>query len=101
MFLAITSPGFTQTSQTATLAKQELSISVYDYAHVPTAVLAEAEQGARRIFQQAGVETVWVTCLPRPEKIESHACDTVNTTHLMLKILPHAFSAQVRDRSNV
>jgi hypothetical protein len=101
-FLAVTSSGFTQNSRTPTLARRELSISVYDYAHVPTEVLAEAEQGARRIFQQAGVETVWVTCLPKPEKIESYACDTVNMTHVVLKILPHdAFSTQLRDRSNV
>ena len=101
MFLAITSSGFSQNSQTPTLARPELSISVYDYAHVSAEVLAEAEQGARRIFQQAGVETIWVTCLPKPENIESNACDSVNMTHLVLKILPHAFSTQVRDRINV
>jgi hypothetical protein len=100
-FLAITSSGFTQNSQTPTLARVELSISVYDYARVSAEVLAEAEQDARRIFQQAGVETVWVTCRPKTEKIESHTCDTVNMTHLVLKILPRAFSTQVRDHSSV
>ncbi len=98
-FLALTSLGFTQTSQTAIPARLELSVSVYDYAHVPPELLAAAEQDARRIFQQAGVETIWVPCLPKP--IESNACYSVNSTHFMVKILPHAISAQVRDRDNV
>jgi len=78
-----------------------VTISVYDYALVPPEILPAAEGDARRIFQQAGVETVWVNCLPKPEKIESKGCYAVDATHLLLKILPHALSAQVRDRSDV
>lgn len=101
MFLALTSPGFTQTSQTAIPARLEVSVSVYDYAHILPELLAAAEQDARRIFQQAGVETVWATCLPKPEKIESNLCYIVNSNHFVVKILPHAINAQVRDRINV
>jgi hypothetical protein len=78
-----------------------MTISVYDYAHVSPEILAAAEGDARRIFREAGVETVWVTCLPKPEKIEFNGCYLVDATHLMLKILPHAISVQVRDRTDV
>jgi hypothetical protein len=101
MFLAVASRGFTQTSQTAIPVRPEISISVFDYSGVSPELLVSAEQDARRIFQLTGVETVWVTCLPKPENIEPNPCYTVNATHLVLKILPHAISGHVRDRSNV
>lgn len=87
--------------QTTIPPNLEVSISVYDYAHVPSQTLAQAEHEARRVFQQAGVETVWITCFPKPEKIEPNRCSPVDATHLMLKILPSAISAQARDRSDV
>jgi hypothetical protein len=96
--LAATS-AFSQTPGIAT--KPEVAISVYDYAHVSPKLLVAAEEDARRIFLQAGVDTVWTPCLPKPEKIEAANCYSVNATHLTLKILPRAISAQARDRSDV
>jgi hypothetical protein len=63
--------------------------------------LAAAEEDAQRVFRQAGVETVWVTCLPKPEKADSDGCYAVDASHLMLKILPRAIAAQGRDRGDV
>ena len=100
IFLVAASPGFSQTSA-AVPARAEITISVYDYARVSTELLAAAEEDARRVFRQAGVETVWATCLPKLERIQPSGCYTVDTTHLMLKILPRAISAQARDRSDV
>ena len=100
MFLVAASPGFGQTPA-AVPARAEITISVYDYARVSTELLAAAEEDARRVFRQAGVETVWATCLPKLEKIQPSDCYIVDTTHLMLKILPRAISAQARDRSDV
>lgn len=88
-------------AQTAIPPRLEVTVSVYDYAHVPSKMLAKAKQEAQRIFQKAGVETVWVTCFPRLEKIELNSCSVVDATHLTLKILPHALSAQVRQRDDV
>ena len=100
MFLAVASVGFSQTLA-VNGAKPQVAISVYDYAHVPMGLLAGAEEAAQRIFRQAGVETVWVTCLPKPKKIESNGCYAVDANHLMLKILPRAIAANVRDRGDV
>jgi hypothetical protein len=79
----------------------EITISVHDYADVRPELLAAAQAKARRIFRQAGVETVWLTCSPKLEKTQPDSCSLVDPTHLVLKILPHAFSEQVRDRNDV
>jgi hypothetical protein len=100
MFLVAAFPGFSQTPAEAP-RMADITISVYDYANVSTGLLVAAEEDARRVFRQAGVETVWATCLPKLEKIQPSDCYTVDTTHLMLKILPRAISAQARDRSDV
>jgi hypothetical protein len=99
--LVLASSGFTQTAAAVLRPRPGVTISVYDYAHVSAERLQAAEDEAGRIFRQAGVQTFWVNCLPKPEGIESHGCYIVDTTHLMLKILPHAISTQVRDRTHV
>ena len=88
-------------AQTAIPTRLEVIVSVYDHAHVPSKTLAKAKQEVQRIFQQAGVEMVWVSCLPRPEKIEINSCSVVDATHLVLKILPHGLTTHVRDRLDV
>jgi hypothetical protein len=90
-------------SQTPALIgpKPQVAISVYDYAHVSARLLAAAEEDAQRVFRQAGVETVWATCFPKSEKTESDGCYVVDANHLMLKILPRAIAAHVRDRGDV
>jgi hypothetical protein len=100
MLLVAASPGFSQIPA-AVPRTAEITIFVYDYANVSTGLLAAAEADARRIFRQAGVETVWETCLPKPERVQPSDCYTVDDIHLMLKILPRAISAQARDRSDV
>jgi len=88
-------------AQTAISTRLEVTVSVYDYAHVPAKTLAKAKQEVQRIFHAAGIETVWVSCLPKPEKIEINSCAVVDATHLVLKILPHGLTAHVRDRLDV
>jgi hypothetical protein len=100
MFLMAAFPGFSQTPAEAN-RMANITISVYDYANVSTGLLISAEEDARRIFRQAGVETVWTTCLPKLEKVQPNDCYAVDNSHLMLKILPRAISAQARDRSDV
>ena len=87
-------------TQTTIPPSLEVSISVYDHAHVSSKTLAKAEQEAHRVFQQAGIETVWITCLPKPEKIEpTNGCSLVDATHLMLNIIPRGLSARDRNRN--
>ena len=100
VFLAAASVGFSQT--TAIVGPEShVAVSVYDYAHVSTGLLAAAEEDAWRVFRLAGVETVWTTCFPKPEKAEPDGCSAVDASHLTLKILPHAIAAHVRERSDV
>ena len=40
----------------------QLTVSVYDDAGVPAAVLIQAEQKAARIFDRAGVNVIWANC---------------------------------------
>jgi hypothetical protein len=78
-----------------------MTISVHNYADVPSKLLTAAEEQAREIYHRAGLETVWLNCSPKLEKIEPESCHFSDATHLTLKISPRAFNAQVRDRNDV
>ena len=78
-----------------------MTVSVHNYADVPTATLSAAEDQAREIFRRAGLETVWLNCSPKLEKVEPSSCHFSDTTHLTLKISARAVNVQVRDRVNV
>jgi hypothetical protein len=101
MFLAVAPLAFAQMPPPPTSLGPEMSISVHNYADVPTTMLSAAEDQAREIYRRAGLETIWVNCSPKLEKIEPESCHFSDTTHLTLKISPHAFNAQVRDRADV
>jgi hypothetical protein len=98
-FLAVTPIAFAQNSPSI----PDMTISVHDYADVPTVLLAAAEDQAREIFRHAGLETAWLNCSPKLEleKLEPGSCYFSDTTHLTLKISPHAMNAQFRNRNDV
>jgi hypothetical protein len=98
-FLAVTPIAFSQNSPSI----PDVTISVHDYADVPTVLLAAAEDQAREIFRHAGLETAWLNCSPKLEleKLEPGSCYFSDTTHLTLKISPHAMNAQFRNRNDV
>jgi hypothetical protein len=101
MFLAVAPLASAQIPPPPTALGPEMTISVHDYADVPSKLLSAAEEQAREIYHRAGLETVWLNCSPKLEKIEPESCHFSDTTHLTLKISPHAFNAQVRDRLDV
>jgi hypothetical protein len=101
ILMGMTSFAFAQNRPTTRSLSLEVTISVHDYADVPTSLLAQAEAHASGIFRQAGFETVWLNCGPKVEAVESKTCYRVDATHLMLKILAHALGAHVRDRNEV
>jgi hypothetical protein len=47
----------------------QLTVSVYDDAGVPAAVLIQAEQKAARIFDRAGVNVIWANCPTSPNHV--------------------------------
>ena len=90
-----------QTASATKAVLTEVHISVYDDANVPTELLAAAEAQVHRIFQQAGVETLWGNCSEGTENTQPAGCHVVGSTYLVLKILPRAMGMQVRDRTDV
>ena len=85
-FLALAPFGFAETAATSKPASPEVTITVYDYAHVSPELLQAAQGVARKTFWQAGIESSWVTCLPKPEKVQSHDCYFLDATHLTVKL---------------
>lgn len=45
----------------------QLPILVYNFAHVPPAILVEAQTVAAQILAKAGVEPIWINCPGHPE----------------------------------
>jgi hypothetical protein len=102
-FLAVAPLALAQLPPPSTSLNPEVSISVHNYADVPAVLLSAAEDQAREIFRHAGLETVWLNCSPKLERLElePRSCYFADTTHLTLKISPRAVNAQVRDRIDV
>ena len=82
-------------------SRPKLSISVHNYAEVPAELLLAAEEEAHKIFEQAGLETVWLNCSPKLENTQPAGCYITDRTHLVLKLQRHAVSKQVRNRTDV
>ena len=97
----LSSTCFAQNAPAKETWSPELHVSVYDYAKVSPELLAAAEMQVHRIFRQAGVETVWRNCSDRSENIQPAGCHVIGSTYFVLKILPRAMGAQVRDRTDV
>jgi hypothetical protein len=78
-----------------------ITLRVYNYAHLETAVLAESEAVVAAIFRQAGVDTVWIDCPLSPAESASYpTCrKEMGTTDFVLRILtpPMAMKTGTRD----
>jgi hypothetical protein len=93
--------GLAQNATATKALRTEVHISVYNDAGVPTELLAAAEVQVHRIFQRAGVETLWGNCSRGAQNTQPAGCHVVGSNYLVLKILPRAMGAQVRDRTDV
>jgi hypothetical protein len=71
-------------------ARAHITVNVYNYASVPAAILARAQDEAARIYRKAGVESVWLDCTAGLEGAgRKEVClRTSGPTGLFLKILP-------------
>jgi hypothetical protein len=102
VFMGLSSlPAISQKAYQSAAPSPQITISVHDYADVAPLRLAAAQMEARRIFEQAGLETVWLSCSPKLEKTEPGGCSLVDSTHLVLKILSAKTDAHMRDRGDV
>lgn len=92
---------FAQDAPARQAVSPEVHISVHDYANVPSELLAAAELEVQRIFRQAGVETLWRNCSEKLENTQPAGFHVVGSNYLVLTVLPHAMSMQVRNRVDV
>jgi hypothetical protein len=86
------------TSQPARDPYPKLIFRVYNYAHLDPTALTNTEGVAAAIFQEVGVETAWVDCpLSWTDLKRYPTCqETMQTTDLVLRILPKSMAMKVR-----
>ena len=86
------------TSQPARDPYPKLTFRVYNYAHLDPTALTHSEGVAAAIFQEVGVETAWVDCpLSWTDLKRYPTCqETMQTTDLVLRILPKSMAMKVR-----
>ncbi len=82
---------FAETKKLPT-ADPSVSVAVYDDARLSSEMLRHAEEEATRVFDKAGVSTVWILCKSNGEPIPDPRCqDVAAPTHLALRIVPRAW----------
>jgi hypothetical protein len=69
----------------------KLTLRVYNYAKIDPASLAQSEKVAAAIFENVGVEILWVDCPLSQAKFRAYpACQSdMGTNDLVVRILPH------------
>jgi hypothetical protein len=69
-----------------------ITVAIYDDVHLSQQVLADAEDEAARVYQKAGVALSWIECKSSKTDVEPdlRCQDPPSTTHLSLRIIPHA-----------
>lgn len=91
-----------QLSGAAPHGDTQIRIRVYNYAGVSEDVLQKAEDVTTDIFQKAGVDFVWFTCARNGKFSDKASCpDAMDTTDLILNIVPHSMSKGLRRKDEV
>ena len=75
-------------------ANLHVTIRVYSYVLLSEKVLAEAEQEAARVFDKAGVKTLWVECRGSGNRANDEPLCQIppDLRHLVMRIVPGAWS---------
>ncbi len=71
-----------------------ITVSVYDDADVPRAVLGEAEHQAAKIFARAEVEVTWLNCTTSRDKAAEGCNRFEKYEHLAMRIMRHSPHSQ-------
>jgi hypothetical protein len=79
--------------------ERDLSINVriYDYANVPSGILAKAQGEAARIFRRAGIETNWIECAVPGRVVETKpSCKAKpGASDLQIRLLPREMARKL------
>ncbi|MBI3477441.1 MAG: hypothetical protein HY010_17050 [Acidobacteria bacterium] len=74
-------------SQAAVAQVSQLSVFVYDDAHVPEATLERGEEVAGRIYQRAGIAIQWNDCRQMSSRSQGDCRDGTSGPHLSVRIV--------------
>lgn len=79
----------------------QLTLRVYNYAHISPALLSQSEQVATEIFENVGVALYWEDCPVSVSLVRAYpACQSeVGTSDLVLKILPRTMAMKLAPTS--
>lgn len=74
-----------------------LTLRVYNYASVDPAVLEHAEKVADAIFEESGIEILWMDCTPlRGEFLPHETCPSdMGASDLVLRLLPRRMAMKL------
>ena len=74
----------------------QVTVSVYNDAGVPSAVLDQAEERGTGIFSRAGMDLAWINCSQSATDQPVSGCARVEgPEHLVILIIPHMAGANV------
>jgi len=84
--------------QTATGRTPKLTLRVYNYAGIDSALLARAEKVTDSILGDIGIETAWIDCPTSQRNAAAYsACDShMGTADFVLRILPRRMASKAR-----
>ena len=86
---ALTSCALLASASMSFAENPQIAVSVYDDAGVPEDILASAEGRAAKIFQRAGLEVSWLTCVRPNYATCATAFNEIGApVHLVLRIKP-------------
>lgn len=82
---------------TVRISVSRITVLVYNYAGISREAVAEAERGAGRIFEHAGIDTDWLDCPLYPDQAADHpAClVTPGPAKLILRIAAGAMAQRM------
>jgi hypothetical protein len=88
----------TRVSRPSPVPDAKLTLRVYNYAQIDPVLLAHSEKVAAAIFENVGIEVVWVDCPLSPALFRAYpACQLdMGTTDLVLRLLPHYMATKLR-----
>ena len=74
-----------------------ITVTIYNYAQAPSATLDEAEAGAARIFERAGIESLWQEHRATDTGTETIAnrLRTRNEVHITMHIVPRSMAVRL------
>jgi len=83
-------------------ANLQVEVGVYIHASVPARILARAEHEAGRIFERAGVATIWLHCpLTAQEALHNRACAQGVNPRLTLRLLSNSMTEKLQPKSDI